>query len=316
MAIFTGTASTFDLKGLREDLTDVIWNIDPTETPFVNGVQRASAKATLHEWQTDALAAASTANAQIQGDDIASVTALTATVRLNNDTQISRKTLAVSGTLDAVIKAGRRSEVAYQVAKRGKELRRDIEAILTGANQAKVAASAGTAPKTADILSWIITNTDIGTGGSNPAAADGTGTRTDGTQRAFTEAQLKGVLQTIWTNSGDAPEFVMCGGKNKQVASTFTGNTTRMQDTTDKRLVSAIDVYVYDFGSVRVVPNRFMRTRDVVVVNSDLWAVAWLRPIKLVDLAVTGDATKKMLIGEYALEARNEKGSGIVADLL
>jgi hypothetical protein len=213
------------------------------ETPFVNSVQRAKATATLHEWQTDALAAASTSNAQIQGDDIASVTTVSATTRLNNDTQIARKTLAISGTLDAVIKAGRKSEVAYQVAKRGKELRRDIEAQLTGSNQAKVAPSAGTAGKTADVLSWIKTNTDKDsvTPGVDPAAADGTGTRTDGTTRTFTEAQLKGVLQGIWTNAGDAPEIVMLGGKNKQVASTFTGNTTKMQDTTDKRLVAAID---------------------------------------------------------------------------
>ena len=315
MSIFTGTASTFDLKGLREDLTDVIWNIDPMETPFVNSVQRAKATATLHEWQTDTLAAASTSNAQIQGDDIASVTSVSATTRLNNDTQISRKTLAIAGTLEAVIKAGRRSEVAYQVAKRGKELRRDIEAIVTGANQAKVAASAGTAPKTADCLSWIKTNTDKASDGSDPSAADGTSNRTDGTTRSFGESALKGVLKGIWTNSGDEPEIVMLGGAFKQTASTFTGNTTRMQDTTDKRLVASIDVYVYDFGSVRMVPNRFMRTRDVLVINSDLWAMAWLRPIKLVDLAVTGDATKKMLIGEYALEARNEKGSGGVFDL-
>jgi hypothetical protein len=242
---------------------------------------------------------------------------VTATTRLNNDTQIARKTLAISGTLDAVIKAGRKSEVAYQVAKRGKELRRDIEAQLTGSNQAKVAPSAGTAGKTADVLSWVKTNTDKDsvTPGVDPAAADGTGTRTDGTTRTFTEAQLKGVLQGIWTNAGDAPEIVMLGGKNKQVASTFTGNTTKMQDTTDKRLVAAIDVYVYDFGSVRMVPNRFMRTRDTLVINTDLWAVAWLRPIKMIDLAVTGDAQKKMLIGEYALESRNEKGSGGVFDL-
>lgn len=315
MTIFTGTASTFDEKGLREDLTDVIWNISPTETPFVNGVQRAKATATLHEWQTDSLASASTSNAQIQGDDLASTDTVSATTRLNNDTQIARKSLAISGTLEAVIKAGRRSEIAYQVAKKGKELKRDIEAQLTGSNQAKVAASSGTASKTADILSWIKTNTDKGSGGADPSAADGTGTRTDGTTRSFTETQLKGVLEGVWSNSGDAPEFVMLPGKMKQNASGFTGNVTKMQDTSDKRLVASVDVYVYDFGQVRMVPNRFMRTRDVVVVNSDLWAVAWLRPIILKDLATTGDATKKMLIGEYALEARNEAGSGGVFDL-
>ena len=313
MAIFTGTASTFDLKGLREDLTDVIWNISPTETPFVNSVTRAKATATLHEWQTDSLATAA-ANAQIQGDDLASTDSVTATTRLNNDTQISRKSLAISGTTEAVNKAGRRSEVAYQVAKKGKELKRDIEFVVLQ-NTAKVAASAGTAGKTASVLSWIKTNTSKASDGSDPAAADGTGTRTDGTTRSFTQNFLNTVLESIWSNSGDAPEICMLPGLMKQTASTFTGNVQRMEDTKDKRLVTAIDVYVYDFGQVKMVPNRFMRTRDVLVINSDLWAMAWLRPIKVVDLAVTGDATKKMLVGEYALECRNEAGSGGIFDL-
>ena len=315
MTIITNTFLTYSGKGLREDLTDVIYNIDPTETPFLTSVGRTKAEAVLHEWQTDALAAASTANVQLQGDDISSFDAVTATVRLNNNTQISRKTVIIADTEEAVRKAGRKSEVAYQVAKKGKELKRDIEACLTGSNQAKVAGNSTTAPLMADVLSWIKTNTDKGAGGADPSAADGTSNRTDGTTRAFTEAQLKGVLKGIYTSSGDEPEFVMVPPAQKQVASTFTGNVTKMQDTKDQRLVASIDVYVYDFGSVRVIPNRFMRTRDAEVINSDLWAVAWLRPIKMVDLAKTGDATKKMLIGEYTLEARNEKGSGGVFDL-
>lgn len=315
MTIFTGTASTFDLKGIREDLTNVIWNVSPMDTPFTTRAQRAKATSTLHEWQTDALAAASTSNAQTQGDDIASISTVTATVRLNNDTQISRKTVAIAGTIEAVIKAGRGSELAYQVTKLGKELRRDIEATLTGANQAKVAPSAGTAGKVADVLSWIKTASDKASDGSDPSAADGTSNRTDGTTRAFTASQLTGVFKTIYTNSGDPPEMVLLPPAMKQTASTFTGNTTRMQDTSNKRLASAIDYWTHDFGTVQMVPSRFMRTRDVLVINSDLWAVAWLRPMRVEDLAKTGDATKKMIIAEYSLEARNEKGSGIVADL-
>jgi len=316
MSIFTGTASTFDLKGIREDLTNVIWNVSPMDTPFTTRAQRAKATSTKHEWQTDALASASTSNAQIQGDDIASTTAVVATTRLGNNTQISRKTVTIAGTIEAVIKAGRGSGLSYQIAKLGKELRRDIEAILTGANQATVVASSGTAPKTADALSWIKTNTDKDAGGSDPSAADGTGTRTDSsTTRSFTQTQLFGVLKGIFTNSGDAPEMVMLPPAMKQTASTFTGNNTRMADTQDKRLVSAIDYLVYDFGTVQMVPNRFMRSRDVLVINTDLWAVAWLRPMRVEELAKTGDATKKMIIAEYALESRNEKGSGGVFDL-
>lgn len=314
MTIVANTFLTFSAKGIREDLTDVIYNISPTETPFMTGIGRTKAEQTLHEWQTDTLAAAA-ANAQLQGDDISSFDAVTATTRLGNNTQISRKTVVIADTEEAVRKAGRKSEIAYQVAKKGKELKRDIENTLIGTNQAKLTGNSTTAPLTATVLSWVKTNTSKASDGSDPAAADGTGTRTDGTTRAFAESQLKTVLQNIFTNSGDEPEMGMMPANQKQVASAFTGNSTRRIDADEKKLVAVIDVYVYDFGTIRLVPNRFMRTRDVIVVNSDLWALAWLRPIKLVDLAKTGDAEKKMMVGEYALEARNEAGSGGVFDL-
>lgn len=315
MAILTNTFLTFSMVGGREDLTDVIWNISPVETPFVSRIARAKATQTLHEWQTDSLASADNTNAQLQGDDISSFDAVTATTRLGNRTQISRKTVIISGTENVVNKAGRKDEVAYQVAKKGKELRRDIENILVGTNQAKVTGNSTTAPKTAAVLSWIKTNTDKASDGSDPAAADGTGTRTDGTTRSFTEAQLKGVLKGIWTSTGDPPETVLVGGTMKQNASAFTGNSTRMIDAADKRLAAVVNIYEYDFGQVQIVPDRFMRSRDVLVINSDLWALAWLRPVFTEPLAQTGDAMKRMIIGEYCLEARNEAGSGGVFDL-
>lgn len=315
MAIVSGTFQTYQAKGIREDLTDVIWNISPTETPFATGIARGKAEQTLHEWQTDALAAADNTNAQIEGDDISSFDSVTPTVRLGNYTQISRKTVVIADTEEVVRKAGRKSEMAYQVAKKGKELKRDIEYILVGTNQAKSVASTSTARTTASVLSWIKTNTDIGAGGANPSAADGTGTRTDGTQRAYTETQLKGVLANVFINSGDEPEMVLMPAKQQQIASSFAGNATRFIDADEKRLIANILVYVYDFGEVRLTPDRFMRTRDALVINSDLWSLAWLRPIKMVDLAKTGDAEKKMIVGEYALECRNEAGSGGVFDL-
>ena len=316
MTILAGTFTTFSAKGLREDLSDVIYNIAPPETPFVTTVGRTKADATKHEWQTDSLAAATTTNAQFQGDDISSFDSVTATARLGNYTQISRKTVIIAGTEEAVRKAGRKSEIAYQVAKKGKELKRDIEAVMVGANQAAAVGNATSAPLMASVLSWMTTNTDKQANGGDPAANDGTGVRTDSTTfRSFTEILLKGVLRSIWTNSGDEPEYLMVNGTMKQQASAFTGNATRMNDADSRRLFASVDVYEYDFGSVKIVPNRFMRTRDALIINSDLWAVAWLRPIRMEDLAKTGDATKKMLIGEYTLESRNEAGSGIVADL-
>ena len=126
MAAITNTYTRFDAKGVREDLSNVIYQISPEETPFMSNVGRENVSNTFFEWQTDDLAAASTTNAQIEGDDITSFTAVTATVRLGNYTQISRKDVIIAGTLEAVDKAGRRSELSYQMAKKSAEIKRDM----------------------------------------------------------------------------------------------------------------------------------------------------------------------------------------------
>jgi Family of unknown function (DUF5309) len=192
MALPTNTFATYEAIGNREDLSDVIYRIDPTDTPFMTGIEREKASAVNHEWQTQALAAADTANAVLEGDD-AATDAVTPTVRLGNICQISDKVARVTGTQRAVDHAGRDDELAYQEMLKGLELKRDMEAILVGTNQAKVTGNDTTARKTASVLSWIKTNTSKGATGADPSAADGTGTRTDGTQRAFIEANLKTV---------------------------------------------------------------------------------------------------------------------------
>jgi len=314
MAFITNTFTTFNAKGLREDLGDIIYNISPTETPFMTGVAREKATAVFHEWQTDALEAPNGGNAQIQGDDISTFDPVVPTVRLGNYTQISRKTVIIAGTEEVVDKAGRKSEVGYQVSKKGKSLKRDLETILLQ-NQARTAGAVGaTAALTASVLAYIHTNVSMGTGGANPVG-DGTNARTDGTQAAITEAMLQATLASVWQNSGDEPDMVLVNSSQKQNISKFVGNNTRYINADEEKLVTSVDVYVYDFGTVEVKPDRFMRQRDALILNTDLWAVAWLRPISLTDLAKTGDNTKKMLLGEYALTARNEAGSGLLADL-
>jgi|SRR5215471_10104544 len=317
MAFLTNTFTTYSAIGLREDLSDIIYNISPTETPFMTAIAREKATAVYHEWQTDALEAVNTANAQIQGDDISAFDAVVPTVRLGNYTQISRKTVIISMTEEATDKAGRKSERGYQIAKKGKSLKRDIEGILLS-NQARTAGAVGaTAARAASVLAWIKTNVaNVVAGGSNPAG-DGTNTRTDGTTPvAFTEGMLQTALASIWTNSGDEPDFVLVNSNQKRAITGFTGNNTRYVNAEEEKLVNSIDVYVYDFGSVEVKADRFMRQRDALIINSDLWALAWLRPINLVDLAKTGDNEKAMIVGEYTLTSRNEAGSGLVADLV
>lgn len=311
MAQPTNTYSSYDAKGIREDLTDVIYNVDPTETPFFQLCAKTKASNTLHEWQTDSLAAASASNAVIEGDE-ATTDASSATTRLGNYTQILDKVARVTGTMESVDKAGRDNEMAYQVVKRTKELRRDIESSLL-ANTARVSGSDIAARKLAGVPTWITTNIDEASD-ATAATGDGTDARTDGTQRAFTEDQLKGVLAACWDEGGD-PDCIMVGSFNKQKFSGFTGSSTRFDKGEDKKLVAAIDVYVSDFGDLKVIPNRFQRARDALVLQKDMWAVAMLRPVRSHELAKTGDTERRQIIAELTLESRNEEASGAVYDL-
>ncbi|WP_315731650.1 MULTISPECIES: DUF5309 domain-containing protein [unclassified Bradyrhizobium] len=316
MTMPVNTMTTYTAIGNREDLSDMIYRIDPTDTPFMTGVEREKATAVNHEWQTQALAAAA-ANAQLEGDDPTDV-ATTPTVRLGNIAQISYKIARVTGTQQAVQHAGRDNELAYQEMLKGLELKRDMETVLAGTNQAKATGNSTTARNTASVLSWIKSNTNkatAGTAGVDPAAADGTGTRTDGTQIAFTETRLKSVLSSIWTNGGK-PGTIMTGAFNKQVFSTFTGRATTIEDTKSKKIIASVDAYESDFGKLSVVANRFSRARDVLVLQMDMWAVAFLNGRNMISLplAKTGDSDRRQILSEYALVARNEKANGGVFD--
>lgn len=313
MTLATSAFTTFSAVGNREDLSDKIWRIDPTETPFYSGVEREKASAVNHEWQTQALATAIDSNFQLEGDDNVTANAATATVRLGNICQIATKIPRVTGTQRVVDSAGREDEMDYQVMLKGLELKRDFEVSLT-MNQAKVTGNATTPRKLASALSWIKTN--VSQAGTSPTAADGTDVRTDGTQRAFTEAQLKAVLSSCWTNGG-RPDTIMSGAFNKQVFSTFVGRGTPTQDQATKKITAAADVYESDFGRLKTVPNRFMRVRDVLVLQMDMWATAALpgRNFITFPLAKTGDTDRKQILVEATLVCRNEKASGGVFDL-
>jgi hypothetical protein len=312
MAQPTNTFDTYDAIGIREDLQDVIYSISPTETPFMSSAAREQVKNTFHEWQTDALSAAVTNNAVIEGDD-ATLDAASATSRIGNYTQIMDKTVVITGTQESVDKAGRASELAYQIAKKSKELKRDIESTLL-TNQARAAGNSTTARTFGSIGAWIATNDNLAGDGTSPTANNGSDARNDGTQRALTEDMLKDVIKNVW-NAGGNPSVVMVGPFNKQKISGFTGGSTRFDASEDKTLYTSIDVYSSDFGDLEVVPNRFSRDRDALVLDMDYWSVGFLRDFTMHELAKTGDAEKRQLLVELTLISRNEAASGGVFDL-
>ena len=308
---------TYQTVGIREDLADIIYSISPTETPFMSGVAKTKATNTLHQWQTVALADVA-ANAAVEGADITYGT-MAATVLENNHTQISTKGIQVTATNEAVTSAGRNNEMAYQVAKAAKELKRDMETALLS-NVAKAAGNATTARKLGGCPTWYETNVDAGSGGSG----NGNGAiRTDGTQRAFTEDQLKGILVSCY-NEGGNPNMIMVNAFNKQKLSGFTGGSTRFDAAEDRRLITSIDVYESDFGTMQVSPNRFIRGangtaakigQDAHILDMEYWAVSFLRDFALQTPAQTADADQRFMVAEYTLESRNEKASGLITDL-
>ena len=310
MAQLTNTFETYDAVGNREDLQNIIYNITPTDTPFMSSIGTGTATFTKHEWQTDSLASAAS-NAQIEGDDSPSA-AMSATSRVLNYTQISYKPVMVSGTQEAVIHAGVNSELAYQIAKAGKELKRDMELDLTGKTDATAGSgNGGAARKSRGFESWTVTNNSYGSGGSNSS-----GSVTDGTQRVLTEALLKTELKSCFDNGGE-PDLLLVGSFNKQKVSGFTGNSTRMDMAEDRNLVATIDVYVSDFGEVRVVADRVLRSsgRSALLVETEMFDTAFLRPFETQELAKTGDAMKRLLVAEWTLVAKNEASSATIADL-
>jgi|TARA_X000001382_G_scaffold11807_3_gene7930 hypothetical protein len=309
MAIYTDAYETFDSSDRREDLANVIYNISPTDTPFMSSIGTGSAASTLHEWQTDSLAAAAT-NVVMEGDNLPS-RALSATSKLLNYTQISTKPVVVTGTQEVIAKAGMTSEMAYQIAKAGKELKRDMEFDLTGVNVATVGSS-GTGRRLRGYEAWCNTNDAHGSGGSTHGT---TGAVTDGTQRVLTESLVKTSLKACYDQGGN-PDLMLVGSFNKQKVSGFTGNSTRMDMAEDRSLVATIDVYVSDFGEVRVVADRILRSsgRTTHIVDTEMWSTAMLRPFQVQDLAKTGDSEVKQLLVEYTLVSKNEAASAKIAD--
>lgn len=311
------TYQTYTSIGQREDLSNVIYNISPTDTPFLTSAGKTAATAVYHEWQTDSLASVNTSNAVVEGATASDAT-ISPTTRVGNRTQISQKTIKISGTLETVNKAGRKSEKAYQLAKASSEIKRDMEAILLS-NQVASAGDSSTARVLGGLQTWLSSNYSGGTSGT--AGSLGTTARVTGTDRAFTSTILNTVIQSTYTNGG-SPTILMVTPAQKVVASTFAGIATRFKDVPSNvqaAIIGAADVYVSDFGVLSIIPNRFIPNADgddvAFLLDPEMAAVAYLRPFQTNELAKDGDSDKTQLLVEYTLEVKNQAAHGIIADL-
>ena len=324
MAIATNTRTTYGAIGIREDLSNIIYNISPMDTPFLSGVGKGSADNTLFEWQTDSLTAAAS-NQQLEGDNNMDALAVAEPVRLTNYCQISYKAVQSSGTAEAVDFAGRKSSQAYQLAKRAKEIKRDMEKMLLS-NDVKVAGAAGTARKTAAVMSWLGTTAAgtsniilgsaspvvgvVNNGSSSPAVGpDGTTVASFGTSAVLTMAMINLAMERCFTLGGE-PSTILAPADLKQKISALGGSVIAdiqkdVPGTGQATAVNAVDVLVTDFGTLKIVPSRLMLADMLFFVDYDFWSVDYLRPFQTETLAKTGDSVKQLMIAEYGLRAKN-----------
>ena len=311
MAVPTNTRETYGAIGIREDLSNIIYNISPEETPFMSNIGKSSCDNTYFEWQTDALASASTSNRVAEGDD-ASALAVAEPTRRGNYTQISTKAIQTSGTAEAVDFAGRKSTEAYQMAKRAKELKLDMEAMLL-TNNGMVAGSSGTARETGSVGAWIQSNLENGTAAAS--SAFGTTPPTAGTDKAVVESDIRDLMKKCW-DAGASPSVIMVDGALKQKISTLSQSVSELRtsanDQSPAYVVAAVDIYVSDFGNLQIVPNRHMPAKTCYFLDYEYWDIAYLRPFNTFDLARTGDSMAKQLVVEYGLRARNEAANGAI----
>lgn len=324
MAVNANTEKTYDVSTIREDLQDAYISISSTETPFQAAIGRKSVSNTYYEWPVVELAAPTT-NRVLEGEAAPGNDAPTNANRMGNYTQISDKVVEVSDTADSVNGAADIQTVAKQVAFKLKELKRDLEVMLLS-NVAANAGAAATARVTAGLPAFLTSNVSRGVGGANGTLSGTTSgypnaAATDGTPRALTEQMLKDVIAACW-NNGAEPSIVLCGSAVKQkISSTFTGSATKYQDMTDKKkLVAAIDIYVSDFGTLQIVPSRFLETRtvaarDVFVLDPNYARMTFLQNVKQRPLARTGHSERRLISVEYGLQVDTEKAHGIIADI-
>jgi hypothetical protein len=313
MAKVTGALATYDVTTNREDLADTVYRITPADTPFVSAVPRAKATAVLHEWSLDTLDSVSTTNAQLEGADLSRASS-TSPARKSNYCQISSRDATVTGTQRATNPAGIDDMMAFQMAKKSLVLRKDIEAILLG-NTGQNSGNTTTARTLRSFNAWINANGSRGgSAGADSTAA--TAAATDGTAgdlRTFTETLLKDAILDAYTDGGE-PDLVLLGGTNKQLFSGFTGRAVSQLIVAKNVVDGAATMYASDFGDLKVVPSRTMRSRDVYVVDTAKVAVAYLRAFVPQDIAKVGDADTKNIVSEYTLEMRAPDAHALIAD--
>lgn len=308
MAKITNAYDTYTATTNREELANAIYNIDPTATPFMSAIGTKNVGNVVFDWSVDSIGSIS-ATGELEGAEISRAQAQSVT-RESNVCQINSVNVTVSNSQSASDVAGKRSEMAHQMALLSKRLKANMETAISG-NYAKNSGNATTARATRSFEAWISSNKSRGTGGADGSAS---AAATDGTQRTLTEALLKTVLQSMFSN-GATPKIALAGPHNKQVISGFTGRANTRATVDAGTVSSSVSIYASDFGDLQIIPSNRSRDRSLLLIDPDYAKTCFLRSFQTIDISTIGDAETKMLVAEWGLEVSTEKAHGIVADL-
>lgn len=311
MAKVTEAFTTYDAQANREDLSDIIYNIDPFDTPMMTAAGRRNVTNVLFDWQTEALPAEQL-TADVEGFELTRA-ASQPTVRQNAIAQINHRDATVSGTQNGSNPAGKKSEMAHQMALKSKALKRDMEKIMFGTSQVQNNGNATTARTTRSLINWLFTNTQFQAGGSDPVPATNTAVVAGTTPVALTEDMFNDCLEDCYKN-GAEPSLVFCGPGNKRVFSTFTGRASARQNIAANEVVNSVTVYTSDFGDLKILPSRWVRTGDVFLIDPRYYRVAFFRNFQKTPIAKIGDADTNMILAEYGLQVDNEAAHGVIRD--
>jgi len=314
MAQPQNTFDTYDSNALKEDISPIIYSVDPSEVPLLSSIPKTSASNTLHQWQTDTLRAAVSTNKHIEGD-ATTAEARTSVARIHNFTQIFKNAVTISGTDQSVTNVGYGKQMAHEILKVAKEQKMDMESSIF-ANLPFVAGAAATARQMAGLTAYIKTNvTNItGGGGANPTGTvPGATARTNGALTVFNQTKFDACMQQVW-DSGGTPDTVYLTSAQLQRALGFTGNNNERATAQNGKVSQLLSIYMTPWGSVVFTPSRHQESRSVFILQTDMLALASLRPMKNEPLSKQGDNVTRQVLCEATLVVRNEKSLGLVAD--
>ena len=329
---YNGTQS-----GGREDLSNLIANVDARSTPFTSMAKKGKKPGNvLMGWQMDKYEDPAVTGT-VDGTDVDMTSAGSFTnpaknrALMQNYAQIFRRVFRISGLADEIqVVAGVKSELANGIAKKLVEIKRDME--MTFLNDADAQIDNGTNAYLTKSLGSFLHASGTGGGGSDiTVPSNFRCTAIDTTASgSLTEALVQTLLSTLFTNTGVIRDYdLLLGTSLKRAFTNFTQSVTAgsaghtaspiktfAQDASSKTFINAIDVFEGDFGRLRLHPSTFIAESGSAVafkgyaIPFDQVEIRYGKLPQIKELTDNGGGPARLIEAVAALIVNNPKGVG------